>query len=177
IADGLTVENSDLSVLLNKVKMPSTLTAGAKGSARLKVLNEGLFNTNSAATMKLWLTSDGDITDSTGDYELTSMYKKVKIKPGAVKKFNMKFKLPDNIDAGDYWLLGEVDSNNDIAETNETNNTDISSAQYQADGLAYSFGDLGRNKPVRFVLHDEENPVTITLKGAGRGLVVNNYGV
>ncbi|MCP4712883.1 MAG: hypothetical protein GY869_30010, partial [Planctomycetes bacterium] len=177
VADGLTVENSDMSVILDKVKMPSTLTAGAKGSARLNVLNQSQIETNGAATMKLWLTSDGDITDAIGDYELTSMYKKVKIKTGAVKKFNMKFNLPENIDPGDYWLLGEADSNNDIAESNEDNNTYMNGTQYQADETAYSFGDLGQNKPVKFTFNNEDNPVTITLKGSGRGLIVNDDGI
>ena len=144
---GFEMANPDLTAGFAAISLQASTIAGATGTARLTMTNAGQVIARGRADVQLWATADGDVTDGVGDYLLTTLAGQyVYLQPGASMTYYASFALPPGMAAGDYRLLVVADSGNDIAESDETNNTALSAGQYQVReafvDLAGTFGNV-----------------------------------
>lgn len=127
----------DLSVVF-ATAFPSSVIGGAKGSATVRVTNNGELPATGAAGIKLFASADG-VLDG-GDVEIAvPAAKPLKLKPGASKTLKLKFVYPATVPDGSYYLLATVNSDQSVAETNFDNNVGASAALVM---IARPFVDL-----------------------------------
>ncbi|MFN3167948.1 MAG: CARDB domain-containing protein [Phycisphaeraceae bacterium] len=122
----------DLTVAVaSNAKLPTSLVSGDGTKLRLpiEVTNNGNVPLDRGevidVTVSLERVSDGQtvLLDTFDDQSVSAL------KPGATKKLNLNVEIPPNgtLD-GEYRLLVEVDTDDDVSESDETNNTALSSA-------------------------------------------------
>jgi hypothetical protein len=100
-------------------KFPQPAAIGDKGKVTVTVTNQGNVRARGNINIVVYLSAD-QLLD--GDTPLTTLNCKINLKPGKSKTFKSKTTLPAGVTPGDYYLLADVDSDNAMAETNETNN-------------------------------------------------------
>ncbi|MBA2749204.1 MAG: phosphatase PAP2 family protein [Tatlockia sp.] len=122
----------DFVIKFDKVKRVTNFPE-QKGSVQLVVTNQGNEEYKGTLKINLYASTDSVLNRNTNgqlvnDELLGSLDKKnVNLKPGKSKTFNLNFATPkftsaSNVAPGAYYLIGEVGSDNTIAESNQTNN-------------------------------------------------------
>lgn len=105
---------------IQKLKSGSFLGGAKGGAAQVRVVNRG----NKPATGNLQVTFyaslDGDLDG--GDTAITTVSKKVNLKPNASAVLSAKFNYPGKLPDGHYFILAKADGGNAIAESDEINN-------------------------------------------------------
>ncbi len=135
--------------------LPGAVVGGSKGAARIRVTNQGNQIASGNVGISLFVSADGTlsagkkfvagatvnnptVSAASADTLITTVTKKMKLKPGQSKLVSVKFLYPAVSDA-DYRLLAQVDPALLIAEGNEANNVGVSSS---AVTIAAPFVDL-----------------------------------
>jgi hypothetical protein len=103
------------------INLPSTVNFGAQGSAQVIVTNQGQAIASGPSTVKLYISTDGEIDSN--DALLTSVSTNLNLNAGQSVTLNLGYNNNTSVIApGAYFLIAQVDANNQIAEQLETNN-------------------------------------------------------
>jgi hypothetical protein len=155
--------------------LASSVVGGAAGKAKIRVTNNSATAT-AAGPSRLTLFAS---VDTTLDATATAISPVIalgnlKLKPHASKTFTASFKFPSSLADGDYFILASVDSNNAIAESDETNNVAASATKVHIAApfvdLTGTFGNLpasikrARGATLTMLIKDSGNaPATSTI--------------
>jgi hypothetical protein len=99
--------------------LPAAVIGGQRGRVTVRIANAGPESLSDRVTVRLLLSQDNVVDD--GDVELLVTEKKLSLRPGRDKALKLKVEYP-LIDDGSYVLLAELDPDNAVAETVESNN-------------------------------------------------------
>ncbi|BBH41761.1 putative phosphoesterase [Microcystis viridis NIES-102] len=103
------------------INLPSTVNFGAQGNAQVIVTNQGQAIASSPSTVRLYISTDGEIDSN--DALLASASTNLNLSAGQSVTLNLQYQNNTSvIAAGAYFLIAQVDANNQIAEQLETNN-------------------------------------------------------
>ncbi|MFB2805626.1 CARDB domain-containing protein [Microcystis sp. BLCC-F209] len=101
--------------------MPSTVDFGALGNAQVIVTNQGQALASGPSTVKLYISTDGQIDSN--DALLTSVSTNLNLNAGQSVTLDLQYQNNTSVIApGAYFLIAQVDADNQIAEQVETNN-------------------------------------------------------
>ncbi|MCZ8118490.1 MAG: phosphoesterase, partial [Microcystis sp. LE18-22.4A] len=116
-----TVSQPDLVGSFGTINLPTTVDFGAQGSAQVIVTNQGQGIASGPSTVNLYISTDGQIDKN--DALLTSVSTNLNLNAGQSVTLDLTYNNNTSvIAAGAYFLIAEVDANNQIAEQLETNN-------------------------------------------------------
>ncbi|WP_233271095.1 CARDB domain-containing protein [Microcystis aeruginosa] len=116
-----TVSLPDLVGSFGTINLPTTVDFGATGSAQVIVTNQGQALASGPSTVKLYISTDGEIDSN--DALLTSVSTNLNLSAGQSVTLNLTYNNNTSVIApGAYFLIAQVDANNQIAEQLETNN-------------------------------------------------------
>jgi hypothetical protein len=118
----------DLSAVINGAVLPDAVIAGDGASLSLPI---NITNTGNVALAKgqaidvQIFARPADAQDDSQDVLIDTQtgLSVSGLKPGAIKKLNLKSALPADLSEGNYVLAVKVDSANAVTESNESNNT------------------------------------------------------
>ena len=111
----------DLESSFGVIDLPNTVDMGAQGSAQVIVTNQGQGITSDPITVKLYISTDGEIDKN--DALLTSVSTNLNLNAGQSVTLDLAYNNNTSVIApGAYFLIAEVDADNQIAEQLETNN-------------------------------------------------------
>ena len=156
----------DLVGEMGNSNIPDIVVPGDK--LRIPVIVRNTGDAAAQGALRITLYASTDQTFDVDDVQMATIAKpKVKLAPGKSKKFKMKFTVPDNLDAGDYYAIAVIDADNTIAESNENNNT---AATDDPTPLAWRFGNFSGRRNVKLsVMDSDHTKVTLMMKGEGYG--------
>ena len=116
-----TVSLPDLVGSFGTINLPTTVDFGATGSAQVIVTNQGQALASGPSTVNLYISTDGAIDSN--DALLTSVNTNLNLSAGQSVTLNLTYNNNTSVIApGAYFLIAQVDGNNQIAEQLETNN-------------------------------------------------------
>jgi len=116
-----TVSLPDLVGSFGTINLPTTVDFGATGSAQVIVTNQGQALASGPSTVKLYISTDGEIDSN--DALLTSVSTNLNLSAGQSVTLDLTYDNNTSVIApGAYFLIAQVDANNQIAEQLETNN-------------------------------------------------------
>jgi hypothetical protein len=118
----------DLVASFGTINLPTTVDFGSQGSAQVIVTNQGLSSVTNRAgiangliTVNLYISTDGQIDSN--DALLTSVSTNLNLNAGKSVTLDLTYQNNTSVIApGAYFLIAQVDANNQIAEQLETNN-------------------------------------------------------
>jgi hypothetical protein len=110
----------DLVGQFGTVRAPDIRLVNDNGQAQVFVTNQGQSALTSPVTVNLYASTDRNYDSN--DEILGSVTLNVNLAPGQSQAYNFNFRNPTVVAPGAYNLLARIDTNNDVAETNETNN-------------------------------------------------------
>jgi hypothetical protein len=116
-----TVSLPDLVGSFGTINLPTTVDFGATGSAQVIVTNQGQALASGPSTVNLYISTDGEIDSN--DALLTSVSTNLNLSAGQSVTLDLTYDNNTSVIApGAYFLIAQVDANNQIAEQLETNN-------------------------------------------------------
>ncbi|MCZ8224626.1 MAG: phosphatase PAP2 family protein [Microcystis sp. LE19-84.1B] len=111
----------DLVGSFGTITLPSTVNFGALGNAQVIVTNKGQAIASGSSTVKLYISTDGEIDSN--DALLTSVSTSLNLGAEQSVTLNLQYQNKTSVIApGAYFLIAQVDANNQIPEQLETNN-------------------------------------------------------
>ncbi|AVQ73978.1 phosphoesterase [Microcystis sp. MC19] len=111
----------DLVGSFGTISLPSTVDFGALGNAQVIVTNQGQAIASGPSTVKLYISTDGQIDSN--DALLTSVSTNLNLNAGQSVTLDLQYQNNTSVIApGAYFLIAQVDADNQIAEQVETNN-------------------------------------------------------
>ena len=164
---------SDLTATIDEIDLSFVAVPGERGRSQLTISNQGGLRTQSATTLRLYATQQGELDGQA--VEIGSVnFDNLSLEPGSSEQADVPFELPNNLAPGEYNIIAVVDADNNIPEANEINNT-IAVAQSQT--VAWQFGNVGNRTNVELALTDSEGElVYFNMNGNGYGEVVDRAG-
>jgi len=115
------VSPPDLVGSFGTINLPSTVNFGAQGNAQVIVTNQGQAIASGPSTVRLYISTDGEIDSN--DALLASASTNLNLSAGQSVTLNLQYQNNTSvIAAGAYFLIAQVDADNQIAEQLETNN-------------------------------------------------------
>jgi hypothetical protein len=115
------VSPPDLVGSFGTINLPSTVNFGAQGNAQVIVTNQGQEIASGPSTVRLYISTDGEIDSN--DALLASASTNLNLSAGQSVTLNLQYQNNTSVIApGAYFLIAQVDANNQIAEQLETNN-------------------------------------------------------
>ncbi len=168
----LVVGAPDLVGAFGKVRLPSTIVPGDKGSVAVTVSNTGDIPAAGAVVVNVYAAENADLTGQS--YLLAAATKSVNLAPGtgaaARTTVNMQVEISDAVPAGSWFLVTEVDVADAVAESDETNNL---AAEATPRDLKWAFGTFDDRKGAKLTVRDAlGTPVTFSMGGAGWGEIL-----
>ncbi|OPF19474.1 phosphoesterase [Microcystis aeruginosa KW] len=116
-----TVSLPDLVGSFGTINLPTTVDFGAQGTAQVIVTNQGQGIASGPSTVKLYISTDGQIDSN--DALLTSVSTNLNLNAGQSVTLDLTYNNNTSVIApGAYFLIAQVDADNQIAEQLETNN-------------------------------------------------------
>jgi hypothetical protein len=106
----------------------AALKRGEKATVLVSLTNAG--NTEARGRVEVTLALSADAAAGGDDRVVTTVTKKVKLKPGAGKALRVKFAPPDDLAAGGYFLIAGIDAGNAFTESDEANNAAASAGTF-----------------------------------------------
>ena len=120
---------TDLSGQLGPIL--ASVTRGKKSTITLDVMNGG--NITAAGPISIAvLARPAGAADATTDTELKTFAVRLNVKPGATRRLRLRYTVPTTLPAGDYQVVAQIDSANQLPESDETNNTVVSTGTFTA---------------------------------------------
>jgi len=119
----------DLTSQFGKVQLPSAIIAGAGGKGKVQVIisNEGTIAVDKGKKITVELSARpvwaGDNSSNDIALAVKENFSVSNLKPGKTKKLNMNVVIPAAAPEDEYCLVVKVDTDGDVAESNENNNT------------------------------------------------------
>ncbi len=115
------VSQPDLVGSFGTINLPTTVDFGAQGTAQVIVTNQGQAIASGSSTVNLYISTDGQIDKN--DALLTSVSTNLNLDAGQSVTLDLTYNNNTSVIApGAYFLIAEVDADNQIAEQLETNN-------------------------------------------------------
>ncbi|HBE17049.1 MAG TPA: phosphoesterase [Cyanobacteria bacterium UBA11149] len=112
---------ADLVGQISSIGIPDTIEFGDDGTVKVTVTNRGNATAKGPLSIKLYISTDGDI--DVNDGLLTTLVKNINLKPGKSQTFTLNYQnLTGVVAPGAYKIIAQIDSENAIAERNENNN-------------------------------------------------------
>ncbi|HEX8916722.1 MAG TPA: CARDB domain-containing protein, partial [Humisphaera sp.] len=99
----------------------SAIGTVTKGKVKFKVSNAGPGLMSVPASYTVYLSADA--TQDAADVPLATVTKTLKLKVGKAKSLSAKWVYPGGIGDGNYFVIVKADTANNVAESNETNNS------------------------------------------------------
>lgn len=168
----------DLVGVFGAIKLPgTTLVPGDKFTAPIIVSNSGDETASGVIQFRLVASLDNVVDANDVDIAPRINLANFSLPSAKPKTFTFKAVIPTTIAAGAYHILAQIDSANEIAESNEGNNIVSQNAggQLLDRTIAYRFGDFDGRKSVKLTLPDDNAPsVTFGMTGGGFGEVVQS---
>ncbi|WP_013323524.1 CARDB domain-containing protein [Gloeothece verrucosa] len=118
----LTGQGPDLIAQFTKIKLPDTVEFGDQGQVKIKITNQGNTTATGPINLELWSSTDNNIDKN--DVLLANQTKNINLKP--FQSITLTINYDNNTSAiapGAYNLIARVDSQNQVAELEENNNT------------------------------------------------------
>jgi hypothetical protein len=106
----------------------AALKRGKKATVLVNVTNAG--NTDARGRVELTLAVSADAAAGGDDRVVATVKKKVKLKPGAGKTLRLKLAPPEDLAAGNYFLVAGIDAGNALPESDEGNNAAASAGMF-----------------------------------------------
>ena len=111
----------DLVGSFGTINLPTTVDFGAQGSAQVIVTNQGQGIASGSITVNLYISTDGQIDKN--DALLTSVSTNLNLDAGQSVTLDLTYNNNTSVIAlGAYFLIAEVDADNQIAKQLKTNN-------------------------------------------------------
>jgi hypothetical protein len=111
----------DLVGRFGTINLPTTVDFGAQGTAQVIVTNQGQGIASGPCTVKLYISTDGQIDSN--DALLTSVSTNLNLNAEQSVTLDLTYNNNTSVIApGAYFLIAQVDADNQIAEQLETNN-------------------------------------------------------
>ena len=105
-------------------KAPVAVIAGTtKGRFAVRVVNASTDTALDRTPVTVRLVASADAAAGTGDTELGTVTKTVRLRPGRAARFNVPFTYPTIAADGAYNILAVVDPDGTVTESNKANNT------------------------------------------------------
>jgi hypothetical protein len=117
---GPTPTGADLTATVTGKLPPAVVGGTGKGRATVRVTNGGTDLVNGQVAITLFASPDGTL--ESGDAQLATTTKRMKLRPSKSKSFRIRFNFPASVPDGSYTILAQVDSANAVGEANEGNN-------------------------------------------------------
>ncbi len=115
------VSQPDLVGSFGTINLPTTVDFGAQGTAQVIVTNQGQGIASGSSTVNLYISTDGQIDKN--DALLTSVSTNLNLDAEQSVTLDLTYNNNTSVIApGAYFLIAEVDADNQIAEQLETNN-------------------------------------------------------
>lgn len=105
---------------------PGSVVGGVKGTATLKITNNGSGAVKQKVGVTLVATTDGTLENSVATIGTTTV--SLNLKGGKSQTAHLAFNYPSGLAAGSYQIVAVIDSGNAVAETNKLNNFVVSPA-------------------------------------------------
>lgn len=134
----------DLTCRFGKVQLPSAIVAGTtKGKVQVIITNDGNMAVGKGKTITVELAARpawaGDNPSSDIVLAVNKGFSVSNLKPGKSKSLNMNVVIPADTPEDEYYLIAKVDTDSDVAESNENNNT---SKSEESGAVSAPFVDL-----------------------------------
>lgn len=118
----LSLFKPDLVGRFSLIDLPQSIEFGDDGTVNVTVTNQGAGTAKGPVKVKLHISTDGDLDKNDG--LLTSVVRTLDLKPGQSTTFNLPYNnLTSVVAPGSYNLIAQIDADNGISESYETNNT------------------------------------------------------
>lgn len=118
------IRRPDLIGVVDDVTMPKTIDPRKKddkGKIKVDITNRGSVRASGRLAVNIFASPDLVLDNS--DQLLDSVNRgNVQLQPGNTRKFTFDFTNPAGVAPGAYYLIVDIDAENTIAESNETNN-------------------------------------------------------
>jgi CARDB/PAP2 superfamily len=112
---------TDLVGQFSKIELPDTIEFGDRGQAQVRVINQGDIAATGSIKVKLYASTDGNIDGN--DALLTSKRVSLNLSSGQSTSVNLNYNhITSAVAPGSYYLIAQIDSENQIAERRENNN-------------------------------------------------------
>lgn len=112
----------DLVAQFGRIELPDTIEFGDQGQARVTIFNQGNARATGPITIKLWISTDDNLDSN--DVVLTTQTQNLDLRAGGSLSLTLNYNNNTSVVApGAYHLIVQVDTNNNIIEQRENNNT------------------------------------------------------
>jgi hypothetical protein len=105
---------------------PGSVIGAAKGTAALKITNNGTGAVKQKVAVMLLATTDGTLENSLATIGTTTV--SLNLKGGKSQTAHLTYTYPSGLAAGSYKIVAVIDSDNAVSETNKLNNFVVSPA-------------------------------------------------
>jgi len=123
-AGSVTVTSPFVDLVPATAAVPAVpLTIGKNQKLSLNIANNGNISANGSVLLELFATTDETLDDN--DVLLASVQTRVKIREGGSQRKTIRFTVPNDLPAGSYRLMAQVNSDGAIVERNAQNNSTI----------------------------------------------------
>jgi len=161
--------NFDLRGEFADLSLPGVIVPGETIPVEVCVTNLGNVELEQAIDIEVYASLDTQL-DKVSDIALSKVDDVMLcISQNCSTEFNVSMLFPVTMEFGDYYFIVHVDASDDIAESDELNNIDVTSTSQL---VAQSFGNLDeqRNVPLYLTVEDDIQ-VKLSLRGNGYGQV------
>ncbi|MBE9204984.1 S8 family serine peptidase [Nostoc sp. LEGE 06077] len=117
-AQAINITQTKTDLIIQNAVAPSSISVGESFKVSYRVKNQGVGKAFPSSTM-FYLSRDKTVSNDDlylGSDEIASL------NPGAYSSRTVTFSIEKNITVGSYYLLYKADGNNNVVETNESNN-------------------------------------------------------
>jgi len=155
-------DGPDLVGQLQQVTLPAPLVPGDKVKVEIIAANVGNMQAIGRMDISLHLSTDNFL--SADDQMIGQLRNKpVNLDPNESKIYKVKGVVPASAEAGNYFLLAQIDANDTIAESDESYKSNVVVGdEYE---LVWRFGEFGERKNVKLTVFDSnEVEVTFSLR-------------
>ncbi|MCK4871842.1 MAG: VCBS repeat-containing protein [Phycisphaerales bacterium] len=160
------VPRPDLAAALDTSALPQTLVPGDKGKVYVTLQNEG--DGQSQGTVTITILASTDQTADAGDAIIGQVIgKTAEINAGSSKTYRVKINVPGDAEAGQYYLIAQVDTSNIVGERSTDNDTAVTATPTD---VAWRFGTFDERSNVKLTVADAQGTlITFKLSVAGFG--------
>ncbi|KKL86337.1 hypothetical protein LCGC14_1945750, partial [marine sediment metagenome] len=162
------------SVLLNGGDaFSATVVPGDRLSVELRIENQGDQSADGELDVDLFLSLDQSLDEGADIRLLTEDYWWHDFDSGQTNSDTSTVTLPDDLEAGSYYLIWRIRPDFEIGDVNAANNVVAST---QALSVKWMFGEFGGRKVRLVVMDDDDTDLRLSLKGGVGELVPNGSG-
>ncbi|MCP4710345.1 MAG: hypothetical protein GY869_17115, partial [Planctomycetes bacterium] len=167
-SDPVTIEEAyiDLTATMNTITVDDVLLGGDNVNVTVNVTNTGNVKAAGFMDISYYLSTDG-ILDGGDTLLSVSSDAKVALNPNKSKTYKAEVVMPTGMPTADYFLLADIDSDDDLTEDDEANNVAISNSITVTEAVVDLIGDLSESKVPDSVSGGEKLKLAVEVTNQG----------